>query len=517
MKTLFLLFLLLAAAAHAVPHAQPHLRIRAGSAQEAAHIAREVGATLHGPLAVRGYYSATIPDGPHEHPNVRVVHPTEYGLHTAPGEGGWHLDLLGVPPVWNTTTGHGTRVMVIDAAATLAHPDLATVNASLAWNVFANSTDVHSPYGVEHGTSVASVVVGAHDGACASGIAPDADLVFVKLLDLNNGMYITSSVLATTLVHLPPGRVPDVVSLSIGPRVPMYTPLEDVVEDALDTLAARGSLVVWSAGNGAETRDHLAFNAVISHAHVLAVAATDADGEPRPYSTPGGMIALGAPSFVPGEPTPAAAGAADCDMEFGGTSRAAPEVAAIAALLRAAVPDLTPADLLDTLILSAAPRAHNGTANAAGLVHRYDVGFGVPNATLALELATARTERWTPRRVRVPLDLARPVFLRSAAPTANVSVTGRVLAAYFVLDLEMGVCSMAQVRQIEIVSPAGTVASVMHMPNSMYWMRSVSGLRLGTRAFHRESAAGTWTVRIDAQCAFGTEVDDPVLELWVVD
>lgn len=527
-RLLALLLVLFAVHAAAITHLQhPHTRIRAKSEREALHIATRLGATLHGPTPVEGYYSASLPDTPVPHANVRIVHPTEFALHneTAPVSapaGAWIADMLGVVGAWAVTDGTGARVMAIDSSATLAHPDLAGVNASLAWSVWHNNSDVASPYGEEHGTAVSSVIVGVHDDFCASGLAPGADLVFVKLIDPAVTLHVTSTVLAAVLAHRPPGAPVDVITLSVGPPGRVYTPLEDVYADVFNALATRGTVVVWSAGNDRESYAHLGFNEVTSHVHVLAAAAVDATGAPMPYSTPGGMLALAAPAASADHRAPAAVGSADCLDTFGGTSRAAPGIASLAALVRAAHPTLTAADIADVLFVSAveanrAPADVLFVSNAAGMLHSYDVGFGVPNATRALELAAARTERWTLRRVAVPLHIPRAVFLNNGIMTATVADTARVAAAYLVSGVNMDRCAMNGVHDVEIVSPSGTVAPALRRPNAMYGLRQVETLRLGTRAFHRENAAGAWTVRLTSLCATGTEVVDPVLELWLID
>ena len=528
-----LLFLLLAAAAHASWQHGAHLRIHAETHEAAQAIAEQLGVELLERLPT-GQWIAT--DADVSHPAVARIVPRDFDARfwsfrpTPPithldalrdVDPEWNLHALHVRDAWPVTNGSGSLVMVIDAGASLANPDLVRADHTLAWDAIRQSGDVEPPAGIDHGTSTTAMVAAPANNFCGTGTAPGATLSVIRLLGPRG--VLTTSAEAAALLHLPSGRTPDVLSLSIGPSDTgfIYAPLDDALLTAFDTLEARGTTVAWSIGNGRLNDDHALWDGAVSHPGVLAVAAVGHDGLPAYYTEPGGMAALAAPSSDHVQGVSAAVGSNGCNAFFGGTSAAAPQIAGILALL-ATNRSLTIDDRYDALFQSA--NANRGavaatvpfTANAAGMLHSVDVGFGIPDAADALARANHRSERWVARTVSVPLDAERS-FLRSAVLTANVTEDATVVAATARLGFEFGPYSMAQMTEISITSPSGTVAVVLGGRNRMYGMRSVHDLRLGTRAFHREPARGVWSVTVRSMSPLSIGLDaGMLLDLRVV-
>ncbi|HEV7663144.1 MAG TPA: S8 family serine peptidase, partial [Chloroflexota bacterium] len=94
--------------------------------------------------------------------------------------------------VWQGTNGHSDTgssiaVAVIDSGIDVAHPDL--VNQVIAVNVNRNTQSADDGYG--HGTHVAGIING-HDAAQHYlGIAPDAEVISVKVADDNGGAFVS--------------------------------------------------------------------------------------------------------------------------------------------------------------------------------------------------------------------------------------------------------------------------------------------------------------------------------------
>src|SRR5690606_12721200 len=120
-----------------------------------------------------------------------------------------------------------------------------------------------------------------------------------------------------------------------------------------------GTLVIWAAGNGNEL---VTYDGLAANPFVLAVGAVDAAGERAYYSDFGPPLFLVAPSSggssLPAVITTDLSGGAgesagDYWDRFGGTSAAAALVSGAAALVVAAYPDLTAAQVAESLARSA--------------------------------------------------------------------------------------------------------------------------------------------------------------------
>ena len=173
----------------------------------------------------------------------------------------WSMKAIDAPGAWDAGyTGAGVRVAILDSGIDPTHPDLApNLNTALS-----TSFVPYEPYiddGDGHGTHVAGIVAAADNAYGSIGVAPNAEIVAVKVLDSTGSGYfswIISGMLYANAVGA------DVISMSIGaylPRSGFWT--EDGTKvganevAALVTLLTRvinyvwsnGSFVVGSAGN----------------------------------------------------------------------------------------------------------------------------------------------------------------------------------------------------------------------------------------------------------------------------
>jgi hypothetical protein len=186
--------------------------------------------------------------------------------------------------------------------------------------------------GAGHGTAVAGVV---------QLVAPDVKVVVYRAL--HNGVGSEASVAEAIIRAGQDGA--DVINLSLGTRaLPQHAPL--ALEDAL-SLLPDDVLVVAAAGNSASFEPH--FPAAFKR--VIAVAATEIDGTPAPYSNRGYWVDFAtrgsgvATTFTQGRVRSLdASGNVVGDVDFAGqvptaaltgTSFAAPQVAGRLAQLRA--------------------------------------------------------------------------------------------------------------------------------------------------------------------------------------
>jgi subtilisin family serine protease len=97
----------------------------------------------------------------------------------------WGLDAIDAPEAWNTgARGTGVQVFVLDSGIDAEHPDLApNLNTYLSTS-FVPGEDWNVQPGVyfNHGTHVSGIIAAAHNSFGVIGVAPEAELVTVKVI-----------------------------------------------------------------------------------------------------------------------------------------------------------------------------------------------------------------------------------------------------------------------------------------------------------------------------------------------
>jgi lantibiotic leader peptide-processing serine protease len=287
----------------------------------------------------------------------------------------WGHAAIAAVDAWNAgERGAGARVAVLDTGYDLTHPDLVpNINLDLSADMTGEGLQYTLPDPFSHGTHVAGTIAAAENDFGVIGVAPEAELVLVKVLS-DEGSGTFEDVIAG-IVHA--GNVgADVINMSLGGELPRRgVPEEDLSAAGAAVLAnavgrattyayRQGATVIASAGNDASDGDkdqdllHLPSDAPF----VLSIAATAPIGwatdplttfldNPASYTNHGrSVIDLAAPGgdFVyPGEEDCAVAGLVrPCwvfDLVFStgnggwywsaGTSMAAPHAAGVAALI----------------------------------------------------------------------------------------------------------------------------------------------------------------------------------------
>ncbi|MTV26458.1 S8 family serine peptidase [Nitriliruptoraceae bacterium ZYF776] len=245
----------------------------------------------------------------------------------------WALDTLRVERAWASSRGLGAIVAVVDTGVDLAHPDLRSrLVRDPAGEVV--GLDLVDGDGVPqdehgHGTLVAGIVAAsANNGIGIAGVAPDASILPIRVLD-GDGAGRSEDV--GQAIRWATDRGAHVINLSLeaassgrGPGVPA-----DAVRYAWD----RGVVVVVAAGN-----TEGAAAAYAPDLPVLLVGAVDRRDRPAPFSSVGREDAVVAPGVGIVSTWCRSPGALRCDgtVSYGvadGTSFAAPHVAGVAALL----------------------------------------------------------------------------------------------------------------------------------------------------------------------------------------
>ena len=260
------------------------------------------------------------------------------------GDNLWGLDNVNAPEVWSGSdnfsgvTGKGTTIAVIDTGVDFDHPEFS--ERIVGGYDFVDGDSIADD-GNGHGTHVAGTIAAANDGNGTTGVAYDADIMPLRVLN-NDGYGWTSDIISAVRWAADNGA--DVINLSLGGEGYSLA-----MADAISYASSRGSVVVMAAGNfGGSSPDYPAAHAIN---HGIAVGAVDRNRALAGFSNRAGATELDyvtAPgvnvySAVPG------GGYAS----FNGTSMAAPHVAGVAGLLKSHDRNLSASTIEDLLTGSA--------------------------------------------------------------------------------------------------------------------------------------------------------------------
>ncbi len=279
----------------------------------------------------------------------------------------WALDAISAPRAWDVTTGsRNVVVAVIDSGIDLSHPDLAAnlwtnpgeipgngidderngfVDDVHGWNFAANTSNVQDGYG--HGTHVAGIIgaVG-NNGVGVTGINWNVSIMPLKFQDDRGVGYTGDAIKAVqyaTIMRRDFGVNVVVINASWGGGTGYASLLETAIRDAGST----GITFVAAAGNSGANNDVATrYPSGYDLPNVIAVGACDSTGALAGFSDYGATaVDLAAPgtsiySTLPGG-------------QYGwlaGTSQATPQVSGTVALLAAAKPGITVAEVRTAIL-----------------------------------------------------------------------------------------------------------------------------------------------------------------------
>ena len=280
----------------------------------------------------------------------------------------WGVFATGADRVWAVTTGRGVTVAVVDSGSG-PHPDLA--ENLLPGRSFMNSTEIQDGNDIDasgHGSHVAGIIAAAaNNGIGGSGVAPNAKILPIKVLD-QAGQGDARDV--ATGVRYAADSGAQVINLSLGGATESPS-LTQSIQYAND----KGALVVAAAGNGGAT-DKPKWPASLDL--TIAVTAVDSSRNVTSFDQRGDYIDIAAPGA-------SIVSTAKGDyVALSGTSMAAGFVAGAAALLFAAEPRVSNAQVRDILLRTATDIGDPGRDQT------YGVGF------LNLVAALAELQRMFP-------------------------------------------------------------------------------------------------------------------------
>ncbi|MGF0172814.1 type VII secretion-associated serine protease mycosin [Streptomyces sp. Marseille-Q5077] len=278
----------------------------------------------------------------------------------------WALDAMHTEEAWQTTKGKGITVAVLDTGVDADHPDLAG-NVLEGKDMVGFGAERGDRAWARHGTAMAGIIAGhghgAGNGDGVMGIAPEAGILPVRVI-LEDGDPARAKARSSRGNALAEGirwaadHGADVINLSLGDDSKSAHP-EAGEDEAVQYALKKGSVVVASAGNGGEKGDHISYPA--AYPGVIAATAVDKFGTRASFSTRRWYATVSAPGVN--------VVIADPDHKYyegWGTSAAAAFVSGAVALIKAAHPGLTPAQIKKLLEDTARNAPSDGRDDSRG-------------------------------------------------------------------------------------------------------------------------------------------------------
>jgi len=227
----------------------------------------------------------------------------------------WGVDRIDADLVQGTTTGDPIKVAIVDTGIDVKHPDLKD-NLKGGVSTIGYTTSYNDDNG--HGTHVAGIVAALNNDIGVVGVAPEANLYAVKVLDRRGSGYL-SDVIEGLDWAVANGM--QVVNMSLGTSA-----YNKSFEDAVKKVNAAGITQVAAAGNSGPGDNTVTYPAKFTE--VIAVSATDKFDTIASWSSRGPEIDLAAPGV-----SIYSTYKGSTYKTLSGTSMAAPHVAGVAALV----------------------------------------------------------------------------------------------------------------------------------------------------------------------------------------
>ena len=321
----------------------------------------------------------------------------------------WWAPRSGFLDAWDTADGQGAVVAIIDTGVDASHPEIAS---QLRATVDHDSDPRRGPATVDengHGTHVASIACARPDNGLGIAGAGLGCRLIIEKTDLTDGSIAASIMDATK-------RGAHAINMSFGTD-DGHKPSK-VVRDAIDYAYRRGVVLVAAAADRPRREQGAPANLLqprgtgpdITAGKGLTVTAATSEDERAPFAGRGSQISLaaygavardeGAPGLLGAFPANSTVlesqGRCGCRTSYhgdpryaylSGTSMAAPQVAAAAALVRRLNPDLHVRDVLRLLKRTA--------RRPAGVGWTADLGWGILDASAAVAGARS-TDRGRP-------------------------------------------------------------------------------------------------------------------------
>lgn len=412
---------------------------------------------------------------------------------------------INAEPAWNAgLSGAGVTVGVLESGWDITHEDLAANYVADASQPAAGSFD--------HGTATAGLVAAvANNNHGGAGVAYGAGV--------SRLYYGSSSQIADAFAFR--NDLNKIKTNSWGPFDNGYIATISSVElaafeDAVTTgRAGLGEVIVWAAGNGAQSNDRVDYDPYGSNRFSMAVGAIDFFDRHSIYSEPGSSLMLVTTSDYdlsgPDVGIYTTWGFNTYTSAFGGTSAASPIAAGVAALVLQANPALTWRDVQHVMIRSARrvnPDDPSWMFNGAGAgdlrAWSEFFGFGAIDAGAATALAAGWVNRPAQQQIVGPVQTVNQSIPDNdpAGVVSPVQVSGPLIVERVQVTLNAPHTRIGQLR-ITLTSPSGTTVTLASL-RADNTSGGYSNFTFSPAAFWDERATGTWTLKVADEVASPT-------------
>lgn len=242
----------------------------------------------------------------------------------------WDKPMVETNWAWNTTTGEGAGVAILDWGADIDHEDLVD-NLYMGYDFNEDDSDYDDPDG--HGTSCAGVACAKIDnGLGVAGVAGNAKLMPLKIFGENDLTYIA----LTNCMNYAIDNGVKVISMS------WVAGHSFALENVMDNAWNRGAFLCAGVGNSND--DQPLYPA--AYDNVMAVGSISSDGGRWSSSNYGDWVQI----FAPGGVSTSKGGGYTNVIH---TSFTGPQIAGLAALIWSAHPEYSNQQVWNAIILGA--------------------------------------------------------------------------------------------------------------------------------------------------------------------
>lgn len=288
----------------------------------------------------------------------------------------WHMTRIGMESAWDMQTGSGVVVAIVDTGVKQSLEDLANTNFMAGYDFINNDNDPTDDEG--HGSHVCGTVAqSTNNNIGVTGIAYNCTIMPVKVLDQNgNGSY---DAIANGIIYATDNGA-DIINMSLRGLSPNTT-----LENAVNYAWNNGVVVISAAGN--DYSNIPVYPA--SYTNSMSVTATNYLDQKADYSNWHSTVDICAPGgdgndyngdgYMDGVLQNTFSGTSEGYYFYTGTSMATPHVVGVAALVKAANPALTNAEIRNILETTAEDLGTSGW-------DQY-FGHGIVDAPAAIQAA----------------------------------------------------------------------------------------------------------------------------------
>jgi hypothetical protein len=236
----------------------------------------------------------------------------------------WHLPVMQAPAAWDVANGDGIVVAVLDTGVSSSHPDLSG-KVLTGYNTVTNDSSTSDFH--DHGTMVSGVIAAyANNGVGGASVAPGTRILPIRI---TNDGYAYFSDMAEGIAWASENGA-HIANISFSGAAGSST-----VANAASNMMSKGGIVVVAAANdGIE----LSYD---NSPYLYVVGSTNSSEQVSGFSNYGRFVDVSAPGEMI-YTTNRSGGYSYVQ----GTSFSSPNVAAVAALVMAANPSLTPTDVM---------------------------------------------------------------------------------------------------------------------------------------------------------------------------